>query len=127
MVRATNSNSINRFQRKFAAGTSGRYKGKGGRCFERAPLSISRVCRFFVELRKLVWMLAIKLGIFLAFLHDIGEIRNIYTTLRLNSQKQHSHYDTQNATLRYNDSQGWNSKQALILNHYCQLTPKDLQ
>ena len=42
---------------------------------------------FFVEPRKLVRMFAIKLGISLAFLHDIGEIRNIYSTLRLNSQK----------------------------------------
>ena len=42
---------------------------------------------FFVEPRKLVRMFVIKLGIFLAFLHDIGKIRNIYSTLRLNSQK----------------------------------------
>ena len=48
-------------------------------------------------------MFAIKLAIFLAFLHDIGEIRNTYSTLRLNSQKTIFSYDTQNATLRYND------------------------
>ena len=59
---------------------------------------------FFVEPRKLVRMFAIKLGISLAFLHDIGEIRNIYSTFTAKfSKKQHFHYDTQNATLRCND------------------------
>ena len=58
---------------------------------------------FFMEPHKLVRMFAIKLAIFLAFLHDIGEIRNTYSTLRLNSQKTTFSYDTQNATLRYND------------------------
>ena len=81
-----------------------------------------------MELHKLVWMFAIKLGIFLAFLHDIGEIRNIYSTLRLNSQKNNIFIMIRKMLLYGTTiSQGLNSKQALILNHYCQLTAKELQ